>query len=98
MTLGVDGSLVSVTVTEPRFTRAEKALLIASARADRAPRGPHGILLAEAMDARNQFAFEASDPAMDWAQKTLNEATEAYRKKNPKTDLTAVHISVRKRG
>lgn len=84
-------------VTEPRFTRAEKALLVASARADRAPVGPHGHLLSEAMDARNQFAFEASEPAMDWAQKTLNEATEAYRKKNPNTDLSAVHIRVQRR-
>lgn len=97
VTFGAAGEVVSVSVSEPRFTRDEVALLLASRRAEGAPRGEHGLLLSEAMDPANQFAFEATDPVMDWAQKTLNAARDAYRKKFPKSDMSAVHIRVRKR-
>jgi hypothetical protein len=92
-----DGNVLSVTTAEPRFTRDEVALLLASRRAENAPRGEHGLLLSEAMDPKNQFAFETTPPVMDWAQKTLNDARAAYRKKSPDADMTAVQIRVRKR-
>lgn len=97
MTRDVDGNVLSITTSEPRFTRAEVALLIAARRADLAPRGSHGILLSEAMDPKNQFAWEATPPVMDWAKKTLGAAQDAYRKANPNADMNAVHIRVQKR-
>ena len=97
MTFDADGEVLSVAVSEPRFTRAEVALLLASRRAENAPRGEHGLLLSEAMDPKSQFAFEPTGAVTDWAQKVLNKAREDYRKKYPQADMGAVNIRVRKK-
>lgn len=97
VTVGADGEVLSVTVSESRFSAGEVARLLASRRRERVVRGAHGIPLVEAMDPANQFAFETTPPVMDWAQKALNVAQEAYRKQNPKSDMSAVHIRVRKK-
>lgn len=97
MTLGADGSVLSVTVSEPRFTRREVALLLASRRAEKVPRNRLGVPLHEAMDPANQFAFEVDPPVMDWAMKKRNEVAEAYHKANPKADMDAVHFRTYKR-
>lgn len=83
VTVGPDGEVLSVTVSEPRFTRAEKNALLASRRAERAPRGSHGLLLSEATDPGNQFAFKVPPPITDHAQVALSKAQEAYEKQHP---------------
>ena len=59
VTRDADGKVLSVTTTEPRFTPDDKALLLASRRR---VRGTHGILMSEALDPANQFAFEVEPP------------------------------------
>lgn len=86
-----------MTVQEPRFSAGDKAILMASRRLQTAPRGDHGLLLAEAMDPANQFAFEVEAPVMDWAAKTRNDFIESYKKQHPSADMSALHIRVRKR-
>ncbi|WP_417556165.1 hypothetical protein [Microbacterium sp.] len=87
MTLDADGNVVSVTVAAPRFTPRERALLLASRRAEKVQRGRHGIPIAEATDPKNQFGFKVPPPSQDWAQKKLNEAHTAYAKEHPGVDM-----------
>lgn len=87
-TVGPDG--VTVTVTESRFTRQEKVLLLASRRADAAPRGRHGLLLSETTDPENQFKFRVPFPTTDWAQAEVDKAEAAYRAKYPKAPMGAL--------
>ncbi|MBC8726063.1 hypothetical protein F6X37_32365 [Paraburkholderia sp. 31.1] len=82
---------------EPRFTPGEVAILLASRRAEREPRGRHGIPLAEALDPANQFAYEPVGPNVDWAQSTINEAEAAFEKNRAKGDHRAVMFGVRRR-
>lgn len=89
--------MLSVTVSEPRFTAEDKAILLASRRLENAPRGDHGILLSESLDPDNQFAFDVDPPVMDWATKKRNDFIDAYRKQYPTADMGALHIRVRKR-
>lgn len=96
VTYSPDGEVLSVTVHEPRFTQGEKALLLAARRKALEPRGPHGHLLSEAMDVKNQFAYEAVGPVMDWVQKTLDDAEADYRKRNPNAGAAA-HFRVVRR-
>lgn len=70
--------MVSVTVTESRFTPFEKALLLASRRADNVPRGSHGILVSDATDPKIQDQWVA-EPVTDFAQKALNAEMEKWR-------------------
>jgi len=97
VTFDPDGNVLSVTVAEPRFTPADKATLLASRRLEMAPRGDHGILLAEALDPANQFAFEVEPPVMDWAAGARNSFIETYKKRHPNVDMSAMHIRVRRR-
>ena len=90
VTYSPEGVVLSVTVTEPRFTVDEKARLLASRRSEAAPRGPHGRLIAEVTDPDNQFAYSVPPPVTDWAQKKLNEEQERYKKKYPNVDTTAL--------
>lgn len=83
MTLGPSGEVLSVSVTEPRFTHRERALLLASKRADSAPRGSHGLLLSDATDPRNQFKFKVPPPITDHAQAALSKAQADYEKTHP---------------
>lgn len=86
-----------MTVTEPRFTPGETALLLASRRAEQAPRGSHGFLLSEAMDPKNQFAFRVPDPGMDWAAKALHDAQERREREYPNESMAGLMWRVEKR-
>ena len=73
--------MLTVTTTEPRFTRAEVDLLLASMLAEEEPRGAHGHLMSEATAPENQFAYYTDDlPVRDYAQEALNAAHARYRK------------------
>lgn len=96
VTLDPDGVVLSVTVTQPRFTPRERAVLLASRRAEQARRGQHGQLMSEATDPKNQFAYQARGPITDWAQKKLDEAEDAYKKKYPDADMGSLHFWVEK--
>lgn len=74
----------AVTVREPEFSLEDVAVMVASRRAERVKRGPHGIPLTEAMDPANQFAFEATGPKKDWALAALKAKQDLYYKQNPK--------------
>lgn len=73
--------MVSVTVTEPRFRPQDVSILLASRRMDTEPRGRHGLPLAVATDPANQGRFVVPQPTLDFAQKTLDKAQDAYKKK-----------------
>ncbi len=73
------GEVLSVTVTEPRFTPEEKFLLLASRREDMRPRGGHGLLLSEATDPANADAYTVPLPLTDFAEKALSNAKKKYR-------------------
>lgn len=85
------GRLVSaVTVREAEFSAWDRAVLVADWGRSSARVGRHGRLLSEALDPANQFAYEVPPPVTDWAQKKLNEAQEAYKKKYPQADMDAL--------
>jgi hypothetical protein len=80
-----DGNLTGVTVVrrEPEFTAPDVAYLLASRRAEHEV-GPHGIPMSEAMDPANQFMFRGpAAPKVDWAEKALKDAMDAFYKANP---------------
>jgi len=85
VTLDVDGNLLSVSATEPRFTKEQVALLLASRRAESAPRGDHGLLLSETTDLANQFAYKVPDPIKDWAQVAVDKKRAEWMKSHPET-------------
>lgn len=74
--------MLSVTVQEPRFTPAEKALLLAARRQSLEPRGSHGFTIAEATDPKNFGKFTVPMPATDLAEMALSHAQAAWRQKN----------------
>lgn len=78
MTLNADGEVLSVAATQSRFTPREVARLLASRRAERAPRSSTGILLAEATDPANAGSFEVPLPTTDFAAKALRKTQDAY--------------------
>lgn len=88
----------AVTVREPEFSAWDRAVLLADVAASRVPRGRHGLPLSEASDPANQFAFEVPTPRMDWAQKALDDAQEAFKKQNPKASMNALMWKVARRG
>lgn len=97
VTYDADGTVLSVTVQEPRFTPGEVALLLASRRAEKEPVGRHGIPVSEATDPANQFAFEAVGPRVDWAQSAINDAEAAFEASSAEGDHRAVMFGVRRR-
>lgn len=80
MTLDALGAVVSVTVTESRFSPDDKALLLAARRARDVPRDSNGVLLADAIDPANQFRFEVPPPTTNFAKKALDDAQSAWEK------------------
>lgn len=78
MTVDGDGNVLSVAVSEPRFTPHEKALLLASRRVEDEPRGSHGILISEATDPKLQDQW-VTEPVTDFAQRLLNSDQERWR-------------------
>lgn len=87
-----------MTVSEPRFTRAEVDVLLASRRKEREPRGAHGFTIAEATDPKNAYRFVADElPTFDLAQLALNKRREAYQKAYPDADMQSALFRVRLR-
>lgn len=81
ITYGASGEVLTVAVTEARFTRAEKSLLIESRRRALEPRGSHGIRFSEASDPANDpTSWDATGefvvplPAVDFAADALRKA------------------------
>lgn len=83
---------------ESEFSAWDRAVLLADVAASRIPRGQHGLPLSETSDPENQFAYEVPPPRMDWAQKALDDAQEAFKKKNPKASMGALMWKVARRG
>lgn len=79
VTYDAAGDVVSVTVTEPRFSPREVDLLIESRRQEKAPRGPHGHLLSTATDPDVQRRINVPLPRIDYVQRALLKAQERHR-------------------
>jgi hypothetical protein len=96
VTLDADGRVLSISVTESRFTPRDVAVLLASRRAERAPRGSHGMLLSETTDPANTYAYKAALPTTDFAAKALADAQKAYRTEFPDAQLESLLWRVEK--
>lgn len=88
--------MLSVSVAQPRFTRREKALLLASRR-DELSRGKHGFLMSEAMDPANQFKFYSPPPRVDYAEKARLDAEKRYADANKGSNMHGLRFTVLKR-
>ncbi len=86
-----------MTVRESEYNDRDRALIAASWRADQAPRGRHGILMSEAMDPANQFAYEAVGPREDFAQSAINKAEAELESTRSKDDHRSLSFGVRLR-
>lgn len=82
MTRDVNGNVLSITTTEPRFTPEQKALLLAARRKALAARGSHGFTMAEATDPKNFGKFRVGEPITDLALKAENEARASWRQRH----------------
>lgn len=101
-----DGALLvrSVTVREPEWADGELAGMLDHLAEDRQPRGSHGHLLSEAMspDADpsshdSKYKYVVPGPSRDYAATALAAAQDAYQKKFPESDLSALKWRVEKR-
>lgn len=90
VTRDAKGRVVSVATSEPRFTRDEVALLLASRRVEQEPRGSHGHLLSQATDPKSRGRWKAQLPTVDFAARELNAAQDAYRKQYPDADMDSL--------
>lgn len=90
VTVDAAGEVVSVTVAEPRFNRHDVAVLLASRRAEKEPRGSHGHLLSETTDPAHQYKWKVPLPVTDFAQEKLTRAQDAYKKTYPEADMSAL--------
>lgn len=97
VTVDDEGNVLSVTVTEPRFSQRQVALLLASRRKESERRGSHGHLMSDATDPANQFGFEVDGPDVDWAQESLNKFVADYKKRYPNADMDSRLFRVRKK-
>ena len=72
---------------EAEYSDRDRALLLADLDAEHAPRGPHGVRISEATDAKyNPYSPDAegtfvAEPLVDYAQAAIDRAVEARRKK-----------------
>lgn len=91
VTLGPDGEVVSVTVSAPRFSPEDKALLLAARRKAREPLNAHGVPIAEATDPANRGKFVIPPPTVDFVawemSKAQAEAEKTYKDKIPMSAL-----------
>lgn len=79
VTVDGQGRVVSVTVTEPRFTVEDKAVLLASFRESRVLRNSLGIPLVEATDDANKKKYRVKvPPRADHAETALRNAQKAW--------------------
>lgn len=94
VTLDADGNVLSVTVTQSRFTPAAVEELLESRRRERSV-NEYGIPYAEAMDPRNQFRFKAAYRT-DWSVEVVRRAQAQMRQADKNADLSALRWSVEK--
>lgn len=88
---------MSVTVTEPRFTLRDKALLLASRRADQVERNRYGVPMSEATDPKLQDRWQVEN-ITDFSVKTLNAETDRWRKQHGDVvDMDALLWTVRQK-
>lgn len=80
MTVDESGDVLSVAVVEPRFTRAEVDVLLASRRKEREPRGPHGFTIAEATDPNVRGRIRVPLPTRDFIQQRIDKEKRSYEK------------------
>ena len=80
-TYSPDGTLLSVSFAEARFTPTEVGKLLAARRSGMEPRGSHGWKLSEATDPKNMGRFKLGVPTTDFAAKAEAEGLESARKR-----------------
>lgn len=95
VTLDADGNVLTVSVTESRFTPHSVEVLLASRRREQSL-NEHGIPYAEAMDPANQFRFRAVGPRIDWSAEAVRKAQKAYREQNKDVDMSSLRWGVEK--
>lgn len=83
-----DGVLIGVRVTrEPEFSPHDVAMLEAHLELEARPRNSLGVLLEEATDPANQYAYRAREiPLVDFALAAVEARRDAYYEQYPKTD------------
>lgn len=92
VTVDAAGNVISVTAAAPRFTRKDKALLLAARRKAIEPRGSHGITFAQATDPANDASSPKATgtfiakPRVDFAAEAVRIAQEKW----PKDDKRAL--------
>lgn len=79
-----------MTVSEPRFSPGDVEALLASRRAERAPRGPHGHLLSDTTDPELASRWVVPKPSRDYLAQKLHAAQEQYRKQYPTSDQSSL--------
>lgn len=87
MTFDAAGEVVSVQITESRFTRDDVALLLASRRDEFEPRGSHGHKLAEAIDPAHEFDWSVEPPIIDFAASAIAKAKSDYKAAMKNADI-----------
>lgn len=91
MVRDADGEITGwITTREPEFSAADRANLIASVEAEKAPRGAHGLPISETTDPASQYEWEIPLPTLDFAQAKLDAAVAAYKKQYPDADTNAL--------
>lgn len=91
MTVDGRGRVVSVSVSEPRFTPADKALLLASFRESRVARNSMGIPLVEATDEVNARKYTVKvPPRVDYAETAMRAQQRRWSEDYPDDKLVRV--------
>lgn len=87
----------SVTVREPEFELVDLISLVRDRADALAPRGSHGLLLAESMNPNAdsnsweaEYRYEPRGPRKDHAQAVIDGARKAYAAEYPDADLSAL--------
>lgn len=86
-----------VTVSEPEFTERDRLMILAQRRDESLPRNAHGILLSEATDPANEFAFEVVGPTTDFSERLMNKKQKKFRDEFPDDDHDALLWGVRRK-
>lgn len=81
-----DRLVASVSVPEPEFSAADVAALVASRRAEAAPRDAYGVLLSEATDPELRYSW-APEPVTDFVVEAVEKAREKVKKDFPDTNM-----------
>lgn len=90
VTVDAHGEVVSLTVTEPRFSPRDVHVLLESRRLDAVPRGSHGFPLTEATDPNVRGRVRIPPPTVDFIQRDLNREQAAYSKAWPDADMDSL--------